>query len=129
MNDLFPSSFSVSHGNCYSTLPHSVFAPTGGCYNLLPNKDLTQVSGTYTFPGETITGELESFIATIPVTTKTTTFDPVEATGYVGVAVEGAYILVHQKKDIKSSAVRGRGNGKKLAVAAIAFCFALSLIV
>jgi len=139
-----PSSYTAVDGGCYSTLPVSAFTPTGGCGDILPEEDLGTVSGTWTIGEQTITGGLITITGTITSPAVTTSFAPSETSSYVGVAVEGMYILVHQASDIvtastasststKNSAVRVRGDGNGLGVVAavcwLSFVFGAFLII
>lgn len=95
-----PSSYTATDGGCYSVLPRSAFTPTTGCRNEFPQADFGTVSGTWTLPEQTITGGLLTVTGTIPISTVTTSFATSEVTSFVGVAVEGMGILVHQASDI-----------------------------
>ena len=125
-------------GGCYSALPSSAFTTTVGCGNVFPDGDLGTVSGTWTIGGQTITGGLLTITATTPLSTMTTSFAPSEASSYVGVAVEGLYILVHQASytvtaltpssaSKKNSAVRVRGSGNGLGIVAAVCCLSFFL--
>ena len=136
---ILSSSYIATDGACYSVLPSSTFTPTAGCQRLLPGRDLNPVSGTWTMGGVTITGNLEMITGTIPISTRTTSFAPTEATTLVGVAVNDMFILVHQASDTASTAstasspsktnaaVRMRGSKNGLGIVAIVYCLALAL--
>jgi hypothetical protein len=94
------SSYTATNGGCYSTLPSSAFAPTTGCRNEAPEADYDTVTGTWTIGGQTITGGLLTVTGTMPISTVTTSFTLSEVTSYIGVALEGMGILVHQPSDI-----------------------------
>ncbi|KAJ5729257.1 uncharacterized protein N7483_003765 [Penicillium malachiteum] len=90
---------------CYATLPS--YTPSTGCLRYFPEGDLTQVSATYWFDGVTVVGEVESLIATSPITSIiSTTFTAVTATGteeatsYIGVTMAPMVILVHKEADL-----------------------------
>jgi hypothetical protein len=82
--------------------------------------------------GQTVTGGLLTITGTTPGYTIRTSFAPSEASSYVGVAIEGLGILVHQASDILktptatasstpkgNSAGRIRDSGNGLGVVAI----------
>ncbi|KIM92676.1 hypothetical protein OIDMADRAFT_185076 [Oidiodendron maius Zn] len=136
---ILSSSYMNADGACYSVLPSSTFTPTAGCQRILPGSDLSAVFGTWTMGGETITGNLETITGLIPISTRTTSFAPTEATTLVGVAANDMFILVHQASDTASTAstasspsktnaaVSMRGNKNGLGIVAIVYCLALAL--
>lgn len=98
----FPDSYTAVDGVSVSALPSSVFTPSSGCGILFPpNEDPSTVRGTWIFGGETITAGLLTIMGTEPLaSTLTTSFAPSDVASYVGVAIEGMHILVHQASDI-----------------------------
>ncbi|KAH9208228.1 hypothetical protein DL95DRAFT_414975 [Leptodontidium sp. 2 PMI_412] len=140
-----PSSYTPGNGGCYSTLPSSAFTPTTGCGKEGPEANYGTVNGTWTIGGQTITGGLLTITGTIPMSAVTTSFAPSEVTSYVGVALEGMGILVHQSSDIvtasatssaasstassttsgtskPNSALRVKGNGDMQGVVIAIWC-------
>ena len=118
---ILSSSYTTYYGGCVSTIPTSIFTPSGGCQLRIPAADYTTVYGTWTLGEQTVTAGLDSFTATSPVITVTTSISPSEATSYVGVAYYRMFVLVYQSSDIAaastasstsktSAAVRVRGN-------------------
>ena len=136
---ILSSSYTATGAGCYSGLPSSAFTPTAGCQRILPGSDVSNVSGTWTMGGETITGLLLAITGTIPISTSTTSFAPTEATTLAGAAVNDMFILVHQASDTASTAstasspsktnaaVRMRGNKNELGIVAIVYYLALAL--
>jgi len=128
-----PSSYSWAQGNCYSTIPTSAFRPSAGCVHNIPNEDVTNVPGTWTIGGETITAvEVQiTGTATESATIRSMTLKPSETASYIAVAVGDPVFLVHKAADKtgdKTGAAARVGDGAKgWGLLATAYCAILSL--
>ncbi|KAJ6013377.1 hypothetical protein N7540_007968 [Penicillium herquei] len=107
-----PSSMTgATEVGCYSTLPS--YTPSTGCIREFPSADLELVSATYWFDGVTVVGDIESLVATSPITqvvSKTFPTASTEATSYVGVTIAPMVVLVHKEADLTNATATATSN-------------------